>query len=68
MPVLDLDPEDFIPMWVGVERPPATDHDRFGAYGLRGFREPPEEVLATAERAPDAVEEVVQGQPEGARR
>ncbi len=48
---------------VGVGRPPTTDPDRVAAYVLGRFREPREEVRAVVERAADAAEAIVLGEP-----
>ena len=54
---------DFGRVRVGVGRPPTTDPDRVAAYVLGRFREPREEVQLLVERAADAVERVVLGEP-----
>jgi peptidyl-tRNA hydrolase, PTH1 family len=54
---------DFRRVRVGVGRPPTTDPDRVAAYVLGRFREPREEVQALVQRAADAAEGEVLGEP-----
>jgi PTH1 family peptidyl-tRNA hydrolase len=54
---------DFARVRVGVGRPPTTDPDRVAAYVLSRFREPRDEVGLLIERAADAAERVVLGEP-----
>jgi peptidyl-tRNA hydrolase, PTH1 family len=56
---------DFARVRVGVGRPPTTDPDRVAAYVLGRFREPREQVVSLVERAADAAERVVLGDPGG---
>ncbi len=54
---------DFRRVRIGVGRPPTTDPDRVAAYVLSRFGEPREEVAEVIERAADAAESVVLGEP-----
>lgn len=54
---------DFARVRVGVGRPPTTDPDLVAAYVLGRFREPRDEVAALTERAADAAQRVVMGEP-----
>jgi len=54
---------DFARVRVGVGRPPTTDPECVAAYVLGRFREPREWVAALVERAADAAERVVLGDP-----
>lgn len=54
---------DFRRVRIGVGRPATTDPDRVAAYVLSRFGEPREEVAGVIERAADAAESVVLGEP-----
>ena len=54
---------DFARVRVGVGRPPTTDPDLVASYVLGRFREPREEVAEVIERAADAAERAIKGEP-----
>jgi peptidyl-tRNA hydrolase, PTH1 family len=54
---------DFQRVRIGVGRPDTTDPDLVAAYVLGRFREPRSEVAALTERAADAAERVILGEP-----
>jgi PTH1 family peptidyl-tRNA hydrolase len=54
---------EFTRVRVGVGRPPTTDPDRVASYVLSRFREPASEVRELVDRAADAAERIVVGEP-----